>query len=164
MFQLSMTMREREPMSTSKNPVGGVPYQQYCENCQRTFYYHYRVHYCPECEDLIYGEEKFVYGDHNDQEALELERIRSKNLNKNCTDRSIAANYRYTVEYDPLPPEMGNMEGAALNKEEVEALLRMKSIDPGAIIRYEGQIYTRRYRVVCAGKMKVYKLVEIKEE
>lgn len=162
MFQLVMTIREREPM-TFTQPISGVPFEQICENCGATFRYHYRVHYCPDCEDVIYGTEEPVRGDHNDKDIQEIERIRTENANRNKVDRSVSGFYKYTVEYDPIPDELGGMVGAKLNLEEVEAALRTKSFEPGMILRYDGQMVKRRYKVVCK-KDGMYKLEEIENE
>ena len=154
-------MREREQ---TEKIVPSVPYRQICENCQQPFYYHYPVHYCPECEDMIYGEEKYIYGNHNDPEMLEIERMRSKNTKKNNYVPHSNVRGHYIVEYDPLPNEEGGMNGAMLNKEDVIAIVNMKSIDPGAILRFEKKNSISRYRVVCVGKTQKYKLEKITEE
>lgn len=149
--------REREPQSFTQ-PIYGIPYKQYCENCQAPFYYHYQVHYCPLCEDAILGDEKIERKDYRDKEIMDIENERSKNYEVN---HNLGAFYRYTVEYDPLPVDCGGFsKGARMNLEEVEAGLRMHSLSPGMIIKYSGK-RDRIYKVIFD---ECYKLMEIRME
>ena len=149
----NFTKREREPMNHSK-PIQKVPFKQQCENCQAMFWYHSPVYYCPDCEDAIFCEEEPIYGNHRDTEILEIERIRKQHY------PALHNAGRFVVEYDPLPVECGGFsKGATMNKEEIEAGLRLQSLSPGMIIRYNGK-GKRMYRVVCDGGY--YKLVNEK--
>lgn len=139
--------RERQPMSYTQ-PIDGVPFKQTCENCGDKFYYHYRVQYCPMCEDIIMGEEETKSGGNPYEFRGEYEKaLRNKHILQK-TDR-------YEIIFDP-DKEGGFPIGSRLNREDIYTGLRMFCFTDGTLINFH-----RRNDITIIYRVHNGKLVKI---
>jgi hypothetical protein len=150
--QMTMEITEREREILRWSDPAPVPYAQTCKLCGQEFYYHYPVHYCPECEDVVCGEQgRTTVDDYIDKDALAVERARREYRKPSA--HWYQKTERYEIVNDPIPLEEGGFaKGARMNKEDVKTGIQLESFVEGTEFLYHGMSGKEtRYRVEKKG-------------